>query len=60
MMYDQTRRKPEKFLGVITAGSLAKGVEARIRTSRRLKKSRPASLWRSSATAFDFSVCLPM
>ncbi len=37
-MYDQTRRKPEKFLGVITAGSLAKGVEARIRTLTPLEK----------------------
>lgn len=26
------RRKPEKFLGVVTTGSLAKGIQARIRT----------------------------
>ena len=60
MMYDQNRRKPEKFLGVITAGSLAKGVEARFGPSRRLKKSRPASSWRSSAKASAFSASLLM
>jgi hypothetical protein len=38
MQYDQNRRKPEKFLGVITAGSLAKGIQARIRTLTPLEK----------------------
>ncbi len=32
------RRKPEKFLGVVTAGSLAKGIQARIRTLTPLER----------------------
>src|SRR5215210_1919826 len=32
------RRQPEKFLGVITAGSMAKGLQARIRTLTPLER----------------------
>ena len=32
MSANPSRRKPEKFLGVVTAGSLAKGIQARIRS----------------------------
>ncbi|HEX2909645.1 MAG TPA: ATP-binding protein [Chloroflexia bacterium] len=38
MSSDNMRRKPEKFLGVVTAGSLSKGLQARIRTLTPLEK----------------------
>src|SRR6478609_4179773 len=38
MLDKRLQRKPEKFLGVVTAGSLAKGLQARIRTLTPLEK----------------------
>ncbi len=38
MLDKKLQRKPEKFLGVVTAGSLAKGLQARIRTLTPLEK----------------------
>ncbi len=38
MLNERLRRKPEKFLGVVTTGSLGKGLQARIRTLTPLEK----------------------